>query len=127
MCRMGCLAGSFTFLHKLFLCLLRAYFQQTSGTTANRSFPFFAGCNYKNTINHHTISFRVDPDPTRLLPKEITAQGALAPRLDSVVRVHLQVRVPVPAPARERLPAVLQARAHARRTHHSQLLHSAAR
>ena len=46
MCRMGCMAGSFTFLHKLFLCLLRSYFQQTTGALSYRSFPFFAGCKF---------------------------------------------------------------------------------
>ncbi len=66
MCRMGCMAGSFTFLHKLFLCLLRSYFQQTSGAPSYRSFPFFAGC--KNHTYYFIYSFCVYSDPTSLFP-----------------------------------------------------------
>ena len=65
MCRMGCLAASFSFLYKFFLCLLRAYFQ----SSFHRSFPFFSGCNHPTYLGLTSMcSFRLDHDPPSLLP-----------------------------------------------------------
>ncbi len=104
MCRMGCLAASFTFLHKCFLCILRAYFKQSF----HSSFPFFSGCKSFIILNNH--SFCLYHDPASLLSPSISQESPPAPILDPILRMPFQISIQVQKTLRERFPEMLSAR-----------------